>query len=496
MRDQLFHLNPASSATLQAQVREMLVAAILDGHIPHGNLVPSPRKLSQQLGVARATVIYAYEQLTDEGYLIARERSGYYVSDDVTECKQRPEPVVDETNAASIDWASRIKFKPSAQRNIIKPGNWHKYPYPFIYGQPEASLFPIADWRECCRQALGVSEIREWTRDHVDIDDSSLIEQIRVRVLPRRGVWAEPEQILITVGAQHALYLLAGLLLSGKTVGVENPGYPDARNIFEWQAAQVVGVPVDAQGLVLSDELASCDYLYVTPESQSPTTVTLSLQRRLALLQRAAETDMVIIEDDYESGMHYEGESIPALKSYDTDGRVLYVGSLSKTLAPGMRLGYLVGPEKLIQEARNLRRLMMRHVPTNNEHAMALFLARGHYDSLLRRLCHTYKERWQTLDDALSQHLPNTQRIHNCSGTAFWIEGPTQLDSRHLQRQAAQHGILIEPGDVYFMQQPPPLNYFRLGFSAIPLASIEPGIRKLAELIHGCCQTDAYRLTQ
>lgn len=487
MRDQLFHLSPTSNATLQTQVREMLVAAILDGHIPGGNLVPSPRKLAQQLGVARATVIYAYEQLTDEGYLVARERSGYYVSDDITECKQRPEPQPDDRSNESIDWASRLKFRPSAQRNIVKPDNWHKYSYPFIYGQPEARLFPTADWRECCRQALGVSEIREWTRDHVDIDDSTLIEQIRVRVLPRRGVWAEPEQILITVGAQHALYLLASLLLSGKTVGVENPGYPDARNIFAWQSAEVVGLPVDEQGLVLNDQLAGCDYLYVTPESQSPTTVTLSLQRRLELLQRAAETDMVIIEDDYESGMYYEGESVPALKSYDSAGRVLYVGSLSKTLAPGMRLGYLVGPEELIYEARTLRRLMMRHAPTNNEHAMALFLARGHYDSLVRRLHRTYKERWQALEDALSRHLPDTHRIHNCNGTAFWIQGKTSLDCRQLQRLAAQHEILIEPGDVYFMQQPPPLNYFRLGFSAIPTDSIEPGIRKLAELVHRCC---------
>ena len=486
MRDQLFHLDPTSRATLQTQVREMLVVAILDGHIPGGNLVPSPRKLSQQLGVARATVIYAYEQLTDEGYLIARERSGYYVSDDIHECKQRPQPTPDNPPGASIDWASRLKFKPSAQRNIVKPVNWHKYPYPFIYGQPEARLFPTAEWRECCRQALGVSEIREWTRDHVDIDDASLIEQIRVRVLPRRGVWAEPDQILITVGAQHALYLLACLLLNDKTVGVENPGYPDARNIFAWQSAKVVGLPVDEQGLMLGDQLAGCDYLYVTPESQSPTTVTMSLPRRLALLQRAAENAIVIIEDDYESGMHYEGESIPALKSYDSDGRVLYVGSLSKTLAPGMRLGYLVGPRELIHEARTLRRLMMRHAPTNNEHAMALFLARGHYDSLVRRLRHTYKERWQALDAALLRHLPDVHRLHNYNGTAFWLEGKPPLDCRQLQRLAAQHGILIEPGDVYFMQQPAPLNCFRLGFSAIPVESIEPGISKLAELIHQC----------
>ncbi|MEZ5590241.1 MAG: PLP-dependent aminotransferase family protein [Gammaproteobacteria bacterium] len=167
-----------------------------------------------------------------------------------------------------------------------------------------------------------------------------MIEQLHTRLLPRRGVWAEPEEILVTVGAQHALYLLASLLLSGKTIGMEEPGYPDARNIFELHAAQIVPLPVDAQGLQMGAALDACDYVYVTPSHQSPTTVTLSLERRQALLERARQRGFVIIEDDYESETNYAGQPIPALKSLDNEGRVIYVGSLSKTLAPGLRQLY------------------------------------------------------------------------------------------------------------------------------------------------------------
>lgn len=481
MREHLFHLPAHSALTLQAQVRALLVGVILDGHIPSGAPVPSPRKLAEQLKVARNTVVLAYQQLIEEGYLEARERRGYFVAEDVLAGRvlARPESAPSTT---CVDWSARLPGKFTRLRNIVKPRDWQRYPFPFVYGQLDPALFPSEDWRECCRQALSALAIQDWAPDHFDSDDALLIEQLHTRLLPRRGVWAAPEEVLVTLGAQHALYLLAYLLCEGKTIGLEEPGYPDARNIFAVHSQNIVPLAMDDQGLIVDKQLDGCDYIYLTPSHQSPSTVTLSLERRRALLQRAEQADFVIIEDDYESETNYTGKSIPALKSLDTSQRVIYVGSLSKILAPGLRLGYMVGNEELIYEARCLRRLMLRHPPANNERAIGLFIANGHHDSLVRRLNHAFEPRWQAMGTAIKQYLPGSTRQPSFGGTSYWIAGPAELDCHRLQREAAQHGVLIEPGDVFFMAKSQ-LNYFRLGFSAISVNQIKAGIQTLAEVM-------------
>lgn len=486
MREHLFHLSSESGASLQSQLREMMVRAILGGHILPGSAVPSCRQLAKQLGVARNTVVLSYQHLVDEGYLVARERSGYYVNQDILVGRVSNEP--SEPHSGDMfgpDWGGRIRTTPSRWRQIVKPKDWPKYPYPFIYGQCDLAMFPVADWRECSRRALSVGAIRGWARDSVDDDDPQLLEQIHTRLLPRRGVWASPDEILITVGAQHALYLLANLFCGKDTVvGIEDPGYVDARSIFRMATARLMGLLVDESGLIPDAKLDQCDYIYVTPSHQSPTTVTMPLKRRHELLTRSVNSDFVIIEDDYESEFNYVGQPTPALKSLDNSDRVVYVGSLSKTLAPGLRLGYMVGPKELITEARALRRLMLRHPPANNERAVALFLSLGHHDSLVRRLSHAYKDRWQVMGQALARHLPESARMPTFGGTSYWVKGPAGLDVRALVERAAKQGILIEPGDVFFLSDDPPQNCFRLGFSSIPVDRIEPGIQALAEIVH------------
>lgn len=486
MREQLFHLSPESGTSLQSQLREMMVRAILGGHILPGSAVPSCRQLAKQLGVARNTVVLAYQHLVDEGYLVARERSGYYVNQDILAGRVSADAAEPRSgDMFAPEWSERLRTTPSHWRQIVKPKDWLEYPYPFIYGQCDLALFPVADWRECSRRALSVGAIRGWARDSVDSDDPELLEQIHTRLLPRRGVWASPDEILITVGAQHALYLLASLLFSDDTaVGIEDPGYVDARTIFRMTAARVIGLPVDESGLAADEKLDVCDYVYVTPSHQSPTTVTMPLERRHQLLARSVDSDFVIIEDDYESEFNFMGQPTPALKSLDHSNRVVYVGSLSKTLAPGLRLGYMVGPKELIDEARALRRLMLRHPPANNERAVALFLSLGHHDSLVRRLSHAYKERWQVMGEALARHLPESARMPAFGGTSYWVKGPADLDARVLSERAADRGILIEPGDVFFFSDDPPRNFFRLGFSSIPVDRIEPGIEILAGIVH------------
>ncbi len=487
MRDPLFRISPQRGTTLQSQIREALVAAILDGHLPAGSALPSGRRLARQLDVARNTVVLAYQQLVDEGYLVARERSGYYVNEDIIKGRAHSPPTPPRPDTRPPDWRRRLPRRPSLTPRIVKPADWQQYPYPFVYGQIDPALFPIADWRECCREAASVRAICDWARDTADCDDPLLVEQIRTRVLPRRGVWTSAGEILVTLGAQQALYLLAQLLLDASTsVGMEDPGYFDARNVLSMNDARLVALPIDGRGLVVDDGLNGCDYVYVTPSHQSPTTVTLPLARREALLQRAGERDFVIIEDDYESETNFVGEPTPALKSLDRADRVIYLGSLSKTLAPGLRMGFMVGPAELVREARALRRLMLRHPPANNQHIVAQFLVRGHHDSLIRRLSHAYRDRWQTMGAALSRHLPDSTRIPTFGGTSFWVRGPDNLDARELQRRALDAGILIECGDVFFMSADPPRNYFRLGFSSIAADRIEPGIRGLARLVRDC----------
>lgn len=483
VRDWLVHIRRNEHASLQTQIREALVAAILDGQLARDEPIPSTRKMAKSLSVSRNTVVLAYQGMLDDGYLIARERSGYYVADKAMEGLPPRKPEVPARTAGEIDWTHRLVKDPAGQENITKPLDWQSYAYPFIYGQVDHNLFPLAEWRDCARQALGKKWLGSWTNDTWAYDDPLLVEQIRRRILPRRGIMASDDEILVTLGAQNALYLLTSLLAGPETrIAMEEPGYPDVRNIFRLKTRHVALVPVDEKGLTFTDQLKDADLVFTTPSHQFPTTVTMPLERRMELLKLASQRDMVVIEDDYEFETNYVNEPCPALKSLDDEGRVIYVGSLSKTLFPGLRLGFMVGPKALIAEARALRRLMVRHAPNNNQRTAALFLSLGHHDTLIRRLHREYRKRWEVMGTALNAHMPRASRIPSFGGTSFWVSGPPGLDSEDLARDAAARGILIEPGRINFGVPRPPRNHFRLAFSSIDEKRIEPGIRLLAEL--------------
>lgn len=489
MRDSLFYLHRIETVSIQSQIREMLVSAILDGQLPSGEALPSSRKMAKTLRVSRNTVVLAYQGLVDDGYLTARERSGYYVNQEIREGRAKASPPAPLPRQEGPGWTRRFRMRPARQPHVSKPQDWQSYTYPFISNQVDPTLFPIAAWRECSRQAMGIRGLDAWTSDTSGNDDPALAEQIRTRLLPRRGIMASADQILVTMGAQNALYLLASLLISPDTrVAIEDPGYPDARNIFGLKTKHVRPIQVDDHGLPVDKRLDSCDYAYVTPSHQSPTTPTLPLARRRDLLERAAAHDFIIIEDDYEAETNYVSEPTPALKSLDLAGRVVYVGSLSKTLFPGLRLGYLVASAELIAEARALRLLMLRHPPNNNQRTTALFLSLGHHDALIHRLHRAYRARWQEMGTALQRHLPDSTRPPTFGGTSFWVRGPKALDADILAAEARRQGIIIEPGSIHFAAADGPRNYFRLGISSIALEKIEPGIRLLASLIDRHCR--------
>ncbi|MDE2446315.1 MAG: PLP-dependent aminotransferase family protein [Alphaproteobacteria bacterium] len=487
MRDWLIHIKRGEYASLQTQIREALVSAILDRKLDRSEPIPSTRKMAKSLSVSRNTVVLAYQGLLDDGYLLAKERSGYYVSDKAIEdtvAKPRAAKAGLAPLKTELDWAERMKQRPAMLENSVKPADWQDYSYPFIYGQVDHNLFPLAEWRDCNRQALGKKWFGAWTNDTWSADDPLLVEQIRRRILPRRGIMAADDEILVTLGAQNALFLLTSLLVDrATTVAMEDPGYPDARNMFRLATDQVKLVPVDEKGIVVGPQLDDADVVFATPSHQFPTTVTMPLERRMALLKKASEKNFIIIEDDYEFETNYVNEPCPALKSLDDEGRVVYVGSLSKTLFPGLRIGFMVGPKALIAEARALRRLMVRHAPNNNQRTVALFLSLGHHDTLIRRLHKAYRSRWEIMGKALESYFPSSTRIPSFGGTSFWVKGPAKLDSEAAARAAAAKSIIIEPGRVNFGTAQPPRNYFRLAFSSIDEKKIEAGVKLLAETI-------------
>lgn len=251
------------------------------------------------------------------------------------------------------------------------------------------------------------------------------------------------DQVVVTVGAQHALYMISELLFSRDTcVSIENPCYPDARNIFSLKAGSLIGHDLDDGGLPVGSNLSTSGYVYITPSHQCPTGLKMPLDR---------------------------------------SGRVIYLGSLSKTFAPGLRLGYIVAPSEMIRELRRLRRLMVRHPSAFIQRAFALFISLGHQDATVRKQTVTYRQRTGALHEALSRHLPEFQVSQGGGGSSLWVQGPQGLDSRALAKAAQRQGVLIEPGDVFF-HEPTPYNFFRMGFSAINTERIEPGVEALSQV--------------
>lgn len=480
-------LLPRDPATpIQSWLRASLVAAIVEGRLAQDQKMPPTRILARDVGIGRNTVTAVYEDLVAKGFLIARERQGYFVSGAAAE---RPSPALPPAPAGEApDWSARLRLRPSAMRHIEKPADWRAFRYPFVYGQVDPSLFPIGIWRACSREAMGRSAIDWWSADRAVEDDPLLIEQLRRHVLPQRGIFAREDEVMITLGSQHGIYLLSRLLLGpGDAAAVEDPGYPDARNIFRATGARILRLPVDAQGVTLGPDaraaLREAAVMLATPGHHCPTMATLSPARRAALLEMAREEDCLILEDDYE-GETRSPDAPPALKAADRDGRVLLLGTMSKVLAPGMRIGWLVGPAPLIAEARALRRLMHRSAPLNNQRTAAIFIEGGHYQGLVRALRGALADRWAEAAAACDRHLSGFRRGPGTGGSSIWLELPEDLDARTLIPAAAQAGVLVESGDP-FMARGAEGRFIRLGLSSIDAKEVAPGIRALAAVAQG-----------
>ncbi|MEM6587823.1 MAG: PLP-dependent aminotransferase family protein [Pseudomonadota bacterium] len=478
-----FFLNPDSTGTLQARIQQMIAQGILSGYFEKGEKLPSSRKLAQHLGVSRITVTLAYTELQASDYLEARDRSGYYVS------KNAPEPPrfpVNEPRQDVIDWTRALGRRFADGAMPEKPRDWSSYRYPFIYGQTDPAMFDHANWRHCALRALGQKDFEALTADYYDRDDPQLIEFVTRHTLPRRGILAKPDEILITMGAQNALWLTAQVLLTQRRTAVaEEPCYHGLRDILNHARCHLVPVGVDRDGLPPDQFPDSADVIFTTPSHQSPTNVTMPLTRRQALLEKAADMGALIVEDDYEFEMSFLNAPLPALKSLDADGRVIYIGSFSKSIFPGLRLGYLVGPEPFIREARALRTSVLRHPPGNIQRTTAYFLSLGHYDSLIRRMGQIYKRRRSVMEDALASHDLAVEGRGVFGGSSFWMRAPEGVDTEELDRRLRAKSVVIEPGHSFFHDPDPPKNFYRLAYSSIPSERIPMGIATLASELQG-----------
>lgn len=474
------------STTLQSQLRAAIIDAIFNGSLRPFVRLPSSRSLATILRVSRNTVLLTLEQLVLDGYLIAKSRSGYFVAarENTTPDLEFELQSANNISPHAMDWSGRILNELGTSKWLYKAPDWQQYRYPFVYGQFDPKAFPVAEWRECNRLALSTGHIRKWASDAVEQDDDMLVEQLIRRVLPQRGIAAKPEQILLTVGAQQALFLVAEALVSpSMLIGFEDPGYMDARNIFLHRQAHIVPVGIDDQGMKVEGQLADCRYLYCTPSHQCPSGVTMSTARRLQLLEMVDLHDQIIIEDDYDAETQYQGLPLPALKAVDRNNRVIYIGSISKVISPALRIGYIVADEKLINVLRYLRRLMIRHPASNNQRTLALYIAQGHYDKLIVRTRQTLSTRAQRLSNALTEHLPGVKFRRPSGGSVVWARLPEGVDGRQLAVAALARSVLIEIGDPFFYHDDQDGHYIRFGFSSIELDRIETGISILADLL-------------
>jgi len=486
MRGAIIYLDSGSSMGLQNQIRQKLVDGILSGSFPPGMKLLSSRKLAQQLDVARNTVVAAYQQLIADGYLVSRQRSGIFVNEEILESRvgHSGEGSV-AAQAESAAWARRVRSLPARWREVHDQPNWRHYPYPYLDGKFDTSLFPLAEWREANRLALGVADVNEWSTGSGDTDDPKLIEQIRTKILTRRGIQARADEILVTMGTQNSLYLISQMLAdSTTTFAVEEPGNFEMRNLLQMRGADVVTQAVDDGGIVVDDNLRRANVIYVTPSHQIPTAVAMTLDRRRELIQAASDQDFLIVEDDYECETNYMDHPLPALRSMDHDGRVIYVASLSKALAPGIRLGFIVANPDFIRRARQVRRKILNHPPLNNQRTTAYFLSLGHYDSLMLRLGRVFRERRVALQRALNNVRGVPMEISpEVGGTTYWVRTPKDFDVANLVREAEQHGILVEPVEHYYAIRDNAENCFRMGVTSLAVEKIRPGVERLVGLI-------------
>jgi GntR family transcriptional regulator/MocR family aminotransferase len=450
-------LDENAAAPLYKQLYERLRGSILAGQLEAGTRLPSTRVLASSLGVSRTTTALAYELLQMEGYIESRVGDGTRVA------RLQPEQLLQGSrNAQDLGATDTLGTPPAVlarrgQLLIDTPYPEEFYGYEgrrgtrlFLVGQPDMTYFPYEIWARLlarhARQSLQAVSLYQHVQGY-----GPLRQAIATHIGVTRGVHCSPEQIILTTGAQGALDLVARVLLDpGDTAWIEDPGYSGARGALLAAGAKLVTVPIDEEGLDVDAGRQLCPearLTIVTPSHQFPTGVTMSLSRRLALLEWSREAQGWIVEDDYDSEYRFSGRPLEALQGLDRAGRVLYIGTFSKVLFPSLRLGYLVAPPELLDGLIAAHRLIAVHLPLLEQMALADFMAEGYFVRHLRRMCLLYKERRNALVDALTQELGNKLEFVTVpeAGMHLVVWLPSGMSGQAAAQRAAAYGLHILP---------------------------------------------------
>ena len=484
-------LDQNAAAPLYRQLYERLRGLILTGHLKAGTRLPSTRVLASSLGVSRTTTNLAYELLQLEGYIESRVGEGTRVA--YPQPEQRSQG--SRETQAQMETVESLEAPPAllARRSQVLID----MPYPeefygdqarrgtnlFLVGQPDVTSFPYEVWARLlarhARHSLRDASSYQFVQGYLP-----LRQAIARHISMTRGVRCSPEQIVLTVGAQGALDLVARVLLNpGDRAWLEDPGYSGARGALLSAGANIIGVPIDEEGLdvpagrKLSPEARMA---VVTPSHQFPTGVTMTLSRRLALLEWSRQADAWIVEDDYDSEYRFSGRPLEALQCLDRAGRVLYIGTFSKVLFPSLRLGYLVAPTELLAGLIATQRFISVHPPLVEQMALADFLAEGYFVRYIRKMRQLYQERRNALVDTLRQKLGKKLEIGVPeAGMHLTVWLPSGMSAQAVAHRAATHGLHLLPLS-QFSLRPLQRDGLLLGFASATPQELQAGVHTLA----------------
>lgn len=468
-------------------IGNQLYAAIRDlihsGGLTSGERLPASRTLAQDLQLSRTTVVSVFDRLTSEGLIESRTGAGTFVSNALMATRPKP-----PRGNLDVDGAQKPTRKLKLSQTISRASRsfTERLPHevkPFATALPAFDAFPRATWMRLMN--------RHWRADVVasmeyadPCGDPQLRQAIASHLISNRGINCEPEQIFVVSGAQHAFQLIANILLDpGEKVWFENPGAIGARNCLLACGAKLVPVPVDTDGMNIQRGVRKArDFklAFVTPSHQQPLGVSMSLDRRFALLQAADEANAFIIEDDYDGEFRYSGPPLPTLKSTDMAGRVLYVGTFSKTLFPAIRLGFILVPPALIDVFNHVSQAVLQGVATAPQAVVAEFMRNGHFATHIRRMRKIYAERHLVFYDASNRHLRGLLDVRP-TDTGLHTIGllPAEISEEDAAAAARAKDIMVAPIS-RFCIAPTTAHGLVLGFSGIQPAQIEKGVKTLS----------------